>query len=37
MKPIAALLALLLAMGQASAHAGRSDGADVPTPTGKQP
>ena len=37
MKPIVALLALLLAMGQASAQAGRGDGADAPPPTGKQP
>ena len=36
MKPIVALRALLLAMGQASAQAGRSDGADAPR-TGKQP
>ena len=31
MKPIAALLALLLVMGQASAQAGRGDGADART------
>jgi len=37
MKLIVALLALLLAMGQASAQAGPSDGADAPPPTGKQP
>jgi len=37
MKPIADLLALLLAMGQSSAQAGPGDGADAPPPTGKQP